>query len=59
MKNSMAWNDPGRTWRLASYAPPTERRKTREEDRRTDPRRSALGDRRRANRRALRSLLRL
>jgi hypothetical protein len=50
------WSDPSRTWPLASYEPP-ERRKAKVE-RRTDPRRSALGDRRKESRRSLRSLLR-
>jgi len=51
------WNDAARTWRLASYRPPTERRK--DDDRREQARRAALGDRRRANSRSLRSLFRL
>lgn len=51
------WNHPSKTWRLASYAPPTERRV--EHDRRGPTRRAALGDRRGANLRALRSLFRL
>ncbi|HJL15534.1 MAG TPA: hypothetical protein RMH99_07765 [Sandaracinaceae bacterium LLY-WYZ-13_1] len=57
MPSPLQWNDPNRTWRLASYQPPTERRKV--QDRRSDERRAALGERRRASRRALASLLRL
>lgn len=51
------WNEPARTWRLASYRPPTERRE--KDDRRAETRRAALGDRRRSNSRSLRSLFRL
>lgn len=57
--SSMQWNDPARTWRLASYQPATERRVTKT-DRRDDPRRSAIGERRgEKSRRVLASLLRL
>lgn len=52
------WNDPSRTWPLASFER-AERRAPAEDDRRQDPQRSAEGDRRKANRRSLRSLLRL
>ncbi|MFK7990268.1 MAG: hypothetical protein AB8I08_29880 [Sandaracinaceae bacterium] len=55
------WNDPRSTWKLASYLPPTpppaERRLR--ADRRTEPRRATLGERRTSMRRSLRSLLRL
>lgn len=53
----MLWNDPKRTLPLASYAKPEARRVQR--DRRTDERRAAVGDRRVATVRALRSLLRM
>lgn len=57
MTSPLNWNDPKTTWRLASYAPPTERRATKE-DRREQARRAAVGDRRRSNQRALPSLRR-
>jgi hypothetical protein len=55
--NAMQWTDPKSTWPLASYEPP-ERREAKVE-RRAEPRRSVLGDRRKESRRSLRSLLRL
>lgn len=58
MSSSTKWNDPSRTWRSGSYQPPTERRVVRE-DRRQDPRRRTIGDRRSFQRRVIASLLRL
>ena len=55
--NDMSWNHPAKTWRLASYAPPTERRG--EPDRRGATRRAAMGDRRTKEQRSLRPLFRL
>ena len=51
------FNHPSKTWRLASYEAPTERRAAPE--RREAPRRAAIGDRRTANRRSLGSLFKL
>ncbi|MCB9594260.1 MAG: hypothetical protein H6719_16120 [Sandaracinaceae bacterium] len=51
------WNHPSKTWRLASYAPPTERRA--EPDRRGSTRRAVIGDRRAKETRSLRSIFRL
>ncbi len=58
MTSPLCWNDPKKTWKSASYQPPTERRKTREE-RRSDTTRAAVGDRRVIAHRALGSLRRL
>ena len=55
--NPLCWNDPEKTWKLASYQPPTERRAG--DDRRDSERRAAVGDRRRGTHRALTSLRRL
>lgn len=55
--NALCWNDPKKTWKLASYQPPTERRAG--GDRRESDRRAAVGDRRRSTHRALKSLFRL
>ncbi len=57
MKQS-PWNNPSETWRLASFEPPTERRKASVE-RRESSRRATIGERRLQNRRSLRSLFRL
>jgi len=51
-------NEAARTWRLASYEPPTERR-VKKKDRREDNRRGIIGDRRSSSRRSLSSLFRL
>ncbi len=48
--------DPNGTWPLASYSP--KERRAPKKDRRHDPRRSVLGERRTDARRALTSLLR-
>jgi hypothetical protein len=54
----LQWNDPSRTWPLASFEKP-ERRKPVEQVRNEEPRRGTDAERRKANRRSLRSLLRL
>lgn len=57
MEQQTPWNHPSKTWRLASYEAPTERRRA--PDRRETGRRRAMGDRRRKNLRALGSLFKL
>jgi hypothetical protein len=57
MSHPMQWNDPKATWPLASFKP-VERRVAPVE-RRVDEERAAQGERRKASRRSLRSLLRL
>lgn len=52
------WTDPERSFPLASLERP-DRRNNDAPDRRADPQRGADGDRRKASRRTLRSLLRL
>lgn len=53
----MLWNDPKRTLPLGSYAKPERRRE--ETERRTEPRRAALGDRRTSAKRVIQALLRI